>query len=590
MTGRPATYVRKMRLKLKKKNILAVAVALVQGAAFSAMAATGAAKDPNIVIILADDMGFNDIQPFGQTVIATPVLNELASGGMRFTNYHVHATCSPTRAQLLTGVDNHRAGMGSMGEFHIPEMDKYPGSYIGAMNERVKTIDEVLKERGNSTFMSGKWHLGGKKEYLPPAKGFEKSFVMLDGGGSHWDSRGLLGVQPITRFTEDGRPVSRDTGEFSSDLYTDKFLSYMKTAQRAGRPFFGYLAFQAAHDPLHAPADYIKKYRGKFAEGYDKQRQDLYANMKRLGVIPAGTKMSDPPPMFKPWSKLSADERKHQERLREIYAGMIDNMDMNIGRVIAELKKSGVYDNTIIFFFSDNGPSAAYMDFYPGNADGKWIKENYDTSFENLGAPKSFAGLGPGWAYASSAPFKLFKTMVTEGGTISPLIVRGPVVKNPGTINDGFLAVEDIFPTILDLAKAERGSERNGVPLVPLKGKSFSEVLKGNVSSARGPSFERGEELFGNKVYRHGNWKISWLPKPFGEERWQLFDMQQDRGETRDLAALHPEVVSAMVTKYDRWAQENDVLNWDYQYLRKFILNYFDWRKGMPKQIENKDF
>jgi arylsulfatase len=164
------------------------------------------------------------------------------------------------------------------------------------------------------------------------------------------------------------------------------------------------------------------------------------------------------------------------------------------------------------------------------------------------------------------------------------------VVKNPGTINDGFLAVEDIFPTILDLAKAERGSERNGVPLVPLKGKSFSEVLKGNVSSARGPSFERGEELFGNKVYRHGNWKISWLPKPFGEERWQLFDMQQDRGETRDLAALHPEVVSAMVTKYDRWAQENDVLNWDYQYLRKFILNYFDWRKGMPKQIENKDF
>lgn len=582
---------------IKRKHAQKVAMSCLAVAALSiSMAASGAtgvsainstakAKSPNIVIILADDMGFNNIQPFGESVIATPTLNRLAEGGMRFSNFHVHATCSPTRAQLLTGVDNHLAGMGSLGEVHIPEMDKYPENYIGATNDRVKTIAEVLKERGYATFMAGKWHLGGKEEHLPPAKGFEQSYVMVGGGGSHWNDQGLLALASTIKFAEGGKLVPRDTREFSSDIYTDKFLSYMKTAQETGKPFFGYLAFQAVHDPLQAPVDYIKKYRGKFADGYDKHRLELYANMKRLGVIPPGTKMSQTAPMFKPWAELSVDERRHQERLMEIYAGMIDNMDMNIGRVVAALKKSGAYDNTIIFFFSDNGPSAAYMGAYPGNADGKWIKKEFDTSFDNMGAPKSFAGLGPGWAYASSAPFKLFKTFVTEGGTISPLIVSGPKVKKQGAINDSFLGVEDIFPTILNLAKAKRGSERNGVSLEPLKGKSFIDVLDGRTKSAKEPNYERGEELFGNKAYRQGNWKISWLPTPFGEERWQLFDTLKDRGETQDLAAQYPERVSAMAAKYETWAQENKVITWDYGFLTKALFGYFDWRKGMPKQI-----
>ncbi|WP_239498101.1 arylsulfatase [Ralstonia sp. GX3-BWBA] len=567
--------------------LLAITTALAHGAAMAA-AQSGTHRDPNILVILADDMGFNDIEPFGQSIIKTPTLKALANEGMRFTNFHVHAACAPTRAQMLTGVDNHLAGMGAMGKYHTPEMEKYPGNYIGAMNDRVKTFAEVLKDRGYATFMSGKWHLGGKDEYLPPAKGFEKSFVLLDGGGSHWDGRGLLALAPKSRFMEDGKHVDRATGEFSSDLYTDKFLSYMKEAQAAGKPFLGYLAFQAVHDPLHAPADYIKKYRGKFADGYDKHRQELFANMKRLGVIPAGTKMGDPALLFKPWAELSAEERKEQERLMEIYAGMLDNLDANIGRVVAELKRSGAYDNTVIFFFSDNGPSAAYMGLYPGNADGKWIQKEFDTSFDNLGAPKSFAGLGPGWAYASSAPFKLFKMFLTEGGTISPLIVKAPMVKKPGSLNDSFLAVEDIFPTVLELAKAERGSTRNGVPLEPLKGKSFVHVIDGTAKAARNGNFERGEELFGNKAYRQGKWKISWLPKPYGEERWQLFDTQEDRGETQDLAAQHPELVAAMVSKYGKWAQENKVVNWDYQNLAN-LFDYFDWRKGIPKQIVDRD-
>ncbi|MBR2117931.1 MAG: arylsulfatase [Afipia sp.] len=568
--------------------VLAVATALAQCAVTTA-AKSSSDREPNIIILLADDMGFNDIQPFGQSVIQTPNLNALAKEGMRFTNFHVHATCSPTRAQMLTGVDNHLAGMGSMGEIHFPEMDKYPGNYIGSLNDRVKTVAEVLKEKSYATFMAGKWHLGGKPDQSPAARGFDRSFVLVQGGGSHWDESGLASVGPKSTFLEDGKRVPRDTGEFSSDLYTDKFLSYMKDAQVQGKPFLGYLAFQAVHDPLQAPAEYIKKYRGKFAGGYDKHRQELFANMKRLGVIPAATKMSAPPPLFKPWAELSTEERKEQERLMEIYAGMLDNLDANIGRVVAELKKSGAYDNTIIVFFSDNGPSAAYMGLYPGNGDGKWIKQQFDTSFDNLGAPKSFAGIGPGWAHASSAPFKLFKMIVTEGGTISPMIVKAPMIKKPGSMNDSFLAVEDIFPTILELTNAERGKTPNGVPLEPLKGQSFVRVINGKADSARDANYERGEELFGNKAYRQGKWKISWLPKPYGEERWQLFDTQEDRGETQDLATQHPQLVAAMAEKYEKWAKESKVIDWDYDFLAKSLFNYFDWRKGIPKQIESKD-
>lgn len=546
-------------------------------------------RAPNVLIIVADDMGYNDIEPFGQTVIQTPNLSDLAAEGMRFSNYHVQPTCSPTRAQLLTGVDNHLAGMGAMGEYRTPEMDAHPGNYIGAMNDRVKTIAEVLRDSGYNTFMSGKWHLGSTPEALPPAKGFEQSFVLVGPGGSHWDNKGLLGVVPRITFAENGTLVARDTGEFSSDLYTDKFLEYMKTAQNADQPFFGYLAFQAVHDPLHAPEAYITKYQGKFAAGYDQHRSQNLASMLQLGVIPEGTQPSQTAPLFKPWNALTDDERLRQERVMEIYAGMLDNMDANIGRVIAQLKESGDYDNTVIFFFSDNGPSGAYMDFYPGNADGTWIAKEFDTSLENMGAPNSFAGIGPGWAYASSTPYRLFKLFMTEGGTVSPLIVKGPMVKASSHVNDGYLGVEDIFPTIVEMTDTTRGTERNGIALEPLKGVSFLGVLQGQDSSARDANFERGAELFGNKEYRMGKWKLSWLPLPYGTAQWQLFDMDKDRGETTDLAAQHPDIVTNMAAKYEAWATENHVLQWDYDYLNEQLYKYFDWRQGIPQQIVNND-
>ena len=570
------------------KKLLFTAIASLSLAQI-AVAQTDQPKPPNIIVILGDDIGFNDIEPFGQTVIQTPELNKLAAEGMRFTNYHVHPTCSPTRAQLMTGVDNHLAGMGAMGEYRTPEMDNYPGSYIGSLNEKTNTIAEALKENGYFTFITGKWHLGAKPEQLPEARGFDKSYILISAGGSHWDDSSLVAIFPKNKFSENGKIIPRDTGEYSSDLYTNKFISYIQEAEKLDKPFFGFLSFQAAHDPLHAPADFIKKYEGKFSAGYEKHREELFENMKRLGIVPKTSVMSPAAPMQKRWDELSPDEKKYQERLMEVYAAMVDNIDMNIGKVVAELKKSGAYDNTMIFYFHDNGPSPSYMDFYPGNADGKWIAQEFDTSYENLGAPKSYAGVGPGWAAASSAPFKLFKFFMTEGGTLSPMIVKGPAVSKPGSINDAFLGVEDIYPTILELANAERSETRNGIPLAPLKGVSFANVLQGKADSARPDNFERGEELFNNKVYRMGKWKLSWLPKPFGEERWQLFDMDNDRTETRDLASQHPEIVEEMVKKYEVWAKEHNVLNWDSEFLAQGLFNYFDWRKGLPTQIIIKD-
>lgn len=543
-------------------------------------------EKPNILVIVADDMGFNDIQPFGQDIIRTPVLQEIADRGQRFSNFHVHPTCSPTRAQLLTGVDNHMAGMGAMGEYYVPEMDKYPGSYIGATNDKVNTFAEVLEDAGYATFMAGKWHLGGKPEQLPPTKGFEQSFVLVDSGASHWDDKGLLSVVPVSRFVENGKSVARDTGEFSSDLYTNKFIQYMDQALEQGKPFIGYLAFQAMHDPLHAPASYIEPYKGKFAKGYDQARKDNFENMKQAGVVPKHTKMGDAAPLFKPWAELGEQEKAEQERLMEIYAAMITNMDDNIGKVLARLKEAGQMNNTYIFFMSDNGPSGAYMSFYPGNADGVWIRKQFDTSFENLGLPNSFSGVGPGWAYASSAPFRLIKTFMTEGGTLSPLIVSGPKVERAGAVNDSYLGVEDIFPTILELAGAERGSYRNNVPLAPLKGVSMKPILAGDAVSVRAEDFERGAELFGSKEYRKGKWRISWLPKPFGEARWQLFDMDADRGETKDLSDRYPELTRELAGKYEQWAQDNNVLTWDMDYLAAKFYGYYDWRKGIPTQIK----
>ncbi len=564
-------------------RILGATLALSVTCVGGPYAAMSEGKPPNVILIMSDDMGMSDIEPFGQTIVRTPALMELAREGVRFSNFHVLPVCSPTRAALLTGVDIHLAGLGTMGGVRPLEAQQGEG-YLGMLNDGVKTIAEVLEESGYTTFISGKWHLGSTPTTIPPSRGFDRSYVMLDGGGSHWDHLGLLSVKPETTFQEDGKVVERPAGVFSSDLFTDKFLFYLKDAVQQGKPFMGYLALQAVHDPLHAPKALIDKYKGRFSAGYDVHRREVFERMKEMGVIPAATELDATPPLFKPWSELTRAERAHQERLMEVYAAMLENMDANIARVLDALREAGVYNDTIIIFLSDNGPSAAYMDAYFPNADGKWIAETFDMSFDNIGAPRSFVGVGPGWASASATPFRLFKTFLTEGGTRSPLIVKMPAVKNPGGMYASFVGVEDLFPTLMELTGAERGDTRKGVPLAVLKGASIAASLRGERNLVHGPDYERAEEFWGQKTYRKGNWKLIWLPVPFGTGQWQLYDTSTDPGETQDLALRQPDLLAELSQKYERWADEHNVVRWDYNYLNAMGFDHYNWAKGMRSQ------
>jgi arylsulfatase len=402
----------------------------------------------------------------------------------------------------------------------------------------------------------------------------------MGGGGSHWDNYGLLKAQyEFSTFLQDGRKVERPAG-YSSDLYTDLMLDWMKASAGDGKPFFAYLAFQAVHDPVQAPRDYIDKYKGRFDEGYDKERIERFERMKRMGVIPPNTTIAPKPPLYEAWDKLTPEQKRYQARLMEIYAAMIDNMDHNIGRVIRYLKDSGQYDDTLIVFFSDNGPTPVYMDFYPGNADGKWIRETFDNRFDNLGLKKSFVGLGPGWASVGATPLRLFKFFQTEGGTLSPLIVKSPQLAKPGTLSDSFAAVEDLYPTILDAVGVSRPPTREGRSVAPLKGSSMMPLLTGRSDRVHPADYEQAQELWGSMYYRKGDWKLLWLPKPFGSGDWELYDTKNDRGETTDLAAKHPELVAELKGKYQQWTKANGVIDWDYDFLFKDALGYFDWTKG----------
>lgn len=534
---------------------------------------------PNVLVIVADDLAYADIGPFGESRISTPNLNALSEDGLRMTNFHVQPTCSPTRATLMTGADNHLVGLGSMREHRTKVMEHVPG-YEGHLNDRAPTIAQLLKDRGYRTFMAGKWHLGATPASNPAAQGFDKSFALMGGGGSHWDNLGLLKARyQFSTFLEDGKEVDRPDG-YSSDLYTDRLLGWMRQAVEEGKPFFAYLAFQATHDPLHAPDKFIERYKGRFDDGYDRERLHRFERMKQAGVIPASTRLSPKTPLYEDWDGLSPGQKKYQARLMEIFAGMVDSMDHNIGRIIDYLKESGQYDRTLIAFFSDNGPTPAYMDFYPGNADGTWIRETFDNRFENLGAPKSFVGLGPAWADVGATPFRLFKFFQTEGGTLSPLILKVPGMARPGMLSDSFAAIEDLHATLLEATGTDRPDTHRGRPVAPLKGASMLAFLAGRTDSVHPADYEHAQELFGSMYYRKGDWKLSWMPQPFGSGEWQLYDTREDRGETTDLAARHPELVKELSDKYRSWAAAHGVVDWDYDFLYQDVLSYFDWRKG----------
>ncbi|TDP88026.1 arylsulfatase [Aquabacterium commune] len=530
----------------------------VAAASLLATSAHAATARPNILLIVADDLGFSDIGAFGGE-IDTPNLDALAREGLRLTDFHSGATCSPTRSMLLSGVDHHLAGIGSMAELTVPEQQGKPG-YEGYLNDRVVPFPQLLRQAGYHTLMAGKWHLGLTEERSPAARGFEKSFALLRGADDHvaqpWNTR-IDPAQPLYR--EDGRLTTVPADFYSSNFYADKLVSYLQATQGDGKPFFAYLTLTAPHWPLQAPADAIAKYEHRYEAGYDALRAERIARQKSLGILPKDFQPAPALNVFPNWGKLTVAQQKQEARRMAVYAAMVDVMDQNIGKVIRQLKASGQYDNTLIVFISDNGAEGA-------NVADRASAIPRDNRLANIGKASSYVSYGPNWAQIGALPYSLFKGYSREGGTTVPTIVRYPSALAKGKQPRGAVGgvsrvpghVTDIAPTLLQLAGVAYPEKLGQQPAPALQGRSLLPVLSGQVTELS-ERFDKGWELFGQKAYRQGDWKVVYSVPPFGTGDWQLYNLKNDRAEQRDLAAQHPEKLAELKAAYAAYVHRNGV-------------------------------
>jgi arylsulfatase A-like enzyme len=527
--------------------------------------AAEAARRPNIVIILGDDLGYADMGAFGSE-IKTPNLDSLARDGVRFTNFYTHASCSPTRSVLLSGVDTHLNGLGNMDEWTAPNQWGEDG-YEGHLNNRVVTLPQVLKDAGYHTYMVGKWHLGKAPEQIPAARGFERDFSLLDGAGSYWDLTNFTAASPQSVFTEDGRYLTRLPEDYyATKTYTDKLIGFIDANRGDGKPFFAYVAHQAPHDPYHLPREWRSRHVGEYDKGWDAVRQERLKRQIELGVMPAGTKLSErmwfvPDPIV-----LAPATRAILGKKMELYAGMVENLDFHVGRLIDHLKEIGEYENTVFLVFGDNG--AEGTDLFkmiagtPGTRDYLFAAIHWSQTHPNAwGDPGSYVAYGPMWAQVSMTPFSQYKGWLAEGGIRNALIVSGPAVKRPkGSVNHGLMHVADIMPTLLEIAGASYPKANNGREVPALFGKSWGPVLAGQAESPRTEQDYLAWEIFGNRTVRQGNWKIRWEYKPFGKGDWELFNLAADPGERKDLAAELPDKVQELVALWDSYVRANNVV------------------------------
>lgn len=511
-----------------------------------------AAPRPNILLIVADDLGFSDIGAFGGE-IETPNLDALAREGLRLTDFHSAATCSPTRAMLLSGVDHHVAGIGAMAELTVDEQKGRPG-YEGHLNDRVAPFPALLRQAGYRTLMAGKWHLGLTEELSPRARGFDRSFALLRGADDHyaqpWNTK-LDPAQPYYR--EDGKLATVPADFYSSNFYGDKLVSYLKEAPKDGKPFFAYLTFTAPHWPLQAPADAIAKYETRYEAGYEALRQERIERQRRLGILPQDFQPAKASSLWPRWRALSPAQRKQESRRMAIYAAMVDVMDQNIGKVIRQLKEAGQYDNTVVIFISDNGSEGAYV----GNRASSVPRDN---SLANLGKASSYVSYGPNWAQVSALPFNLFKGFSNEGGITVPTIVRFPARPGGGRVSHVPAHVTDVAPTLLDLAGVSHPGRFDGKEIAALQGRSLVPFLSGRQPVVH-ERFDKGWELFGRKAYRQGDWKIVYAAPPYGTGGWQLFNLKIDRAEQFDLGRQHPGKLAELQAAYAAYAHRNGVVD-----------------------------
>lgn len=500
-----------------------------------------ATPQPNILLIMVDDMGYSDLGCYGGE-IQTPTLDRLASQGVRLARFYNCAQCCPTRASLLSGLYPHQAGMGDMNESG-PENPfwKKVGSeaYLGFKLQGIVTLPEALKAAGYQTFMAGKWHLGNKPEYWPHQRGFDRCFALIGGaceqftGYRSWQKEG-----PITLFVEDGRKVeSLPDNFYTTDTFTDYLIRYITQASK-DKPWFGYLAYTAPHWPLQAHPQDVAKYAEVYSDGPDSVRRRRFERLKQLGLVPPTAQL---PPLDPEYiTDVPESKRQTWNRWMRAYAAMIDRVDQNLARVVNTLTQQGLLENTLIFFLSDNGADTVH---------------------------------GPEWGQVSNTPFRKFKVSVHDGGIASPLIVHWPAKITPsqrGKVIEGVGHVIDLFPTCLAAAYATHPKEFKGHTVLPLEGIDLLPSICGNrpIPSDRVLYWERA----GNEAIRQANWKLVrsfYQPKGEGQVanndvvrwgEWELYRVDVDAGETNNLASKEPERVRRMAQMHAEWAKRVGVI------------------------------
>ncbi len=497
-----------------------------------------AGKRPNIVLIMADDMGYSDIGCYGGEV-HTPSLNKLAAGGLRFSQFYNAARCCPTRASLLTGLYPHQAGIG-----HMVADRGYP-AYQGYLNDRCVTIAEALKLAGYRTLMSGKWHVGERRPHWPTDRGFDRFFGLVSGGANYFDITKSKAKGVTRTMALDDQPYQPPKeGFYITDAFSDHAVKFIDEYGRDDRPFFLYLAYTAPHWPLHAWPEDIAKYKGTYRKGWDKLREERYARMVRMGLISDRWKMSPRDATTWPWAEEK--DKELMDLKMAVYAAQIERMDYGIGRVLGKIKELGQEKNTLVMFLADNG----------GCAEGG--PRGFDNRKNGLppGGVDSYMSYGLSWANASNTPFRRYKHWVHEGGIATPFIASWPaVIKSGGTITRQAGHIIDVMATCLDAAGAEYPRTHKGKAVTPLEGKSLLPIFRNG--SRRGHDALYWEHE-GNRAVRQGKWK---LVAAHGGA-WELYDLEADRTELNDLAGSHPDKVDEMKVLYEKWAKRCGVRPW----------------------------
>ena len=516
---------------------------------------------PNILLVMNDDMGFSDIGCYGGEV-QTPNLDRLAANGVRFTQFYNTARCCPTRASILTGLHPHQAGVGWM----TTDLDE--DGYRGSLNDKCVTIAEALGAAGYATYMSGKWHVSrnvkpdGPNHSWPCQRGFDQYFGILGGAANYW--------QPgtLTRNNDAVDVAGLPADFFLTDAISDHAAGYIREQAESGSdaPFFLYTAYTAPHWPLHAHPEDIERYRGRFAAGWDKLREERLQRMRAMGIVDASWPITDRDPTQPPWE--AAPNKDWEQRRMEVYAAQIDRMDQGIGRIVAALEETKEIDNTLILFLADNGACAEEFarevspmpGTYPAGTtqtrDGRTVMRGNDPTVMP-GSEDTYQSYGVPWANLSNTPFREYKHWVHEGGIATPLIAHWPaVVDDVGALRHAPGQLTDIMATCLDVAGADYPTRFSGNDIIPLEGTSLAPIFNDQPNHKEALIWEHE----GNKAVRRGRWKL--VCKYPGD--WELYDIVANRTETEDLATEHPDVVAELGAIHDAWAERCGVKSWEH--------------------------